>query len=79
MSAHVSSKVATNDSFRNKRYMKTYIFRLFFQSENAVWNAFDQFGIIISRSATFNIGTDERTSLKVATKGSLTGRKPLKI
>ena len=34
VSAHVSLKVATKDSFRDNETIKIYIFRLFLQSKN---------------------------------------------
>ena len=67
-----------------KKNLKIYIFRLFLKektekSDQKVGNVFDQFGIAIPCSATYFLKVSARLSLKVATKGSISGKKNLKI
>ena len=82
--ARLSLKVATKGSISGKKNLKIYIFRLFLKektekSDQKVGNVFDQFGIAIPCSATYFLKVSARLSLKVATKGSISGKKNLKI
>ena len=44
-----------------------------------VWNVFDQFDIPIPCSAAYFLEVGAHVSLKVSTKGSIRGKKTLKI
>ena len=49
------------------------------ESDQNVWNVFDQFGSTISCSGAYFLEVGAHVSLKVATKGSIRGKKSLKI
>ena len=81
--ARVSLKVATKGSFRGKKLWKFRFLGCFSKEkteecDQKVWNVFDQFGITAPCSASSFLEVGARVSLKVATKGSLRGKKTLK-
>ena len=78
--ARVSLKVVTKGSIRGKKTLKIQIFRLFSNvktedCDQKFWNIFDQFAITIPCSDTCFLEVGARLSLKVATKGSIRGKK----
>ena len=48
------------------------------ECDQKLWNVFNQFGIIIPCSATDFVEVGASVSLKVATKGSIRGKKTMK-
>ena len=48
------------------------------QSDQKVWNVFNQFGISIPCSHTYFLQVGAQVSLEVATKGSFRGKETLK-
>ena len=81
--ARVSLKVASRVSLRGKKLWKFRFLDCFSKGKTEecdpnVWNIFNQFGITIPCSATYFLEVGARVSLKVATKGSLRGKKSAK-
>ena len=87
VSGHVTLKTASKDYFRRKKVQQFSIVIAFFwakteECDQKDWAAFDHFGIIIpiiTCSPTQFLEVGARVSMKVATKGSLRGKKTLKI
>ena len=81
---HFSLKVATKGFLRVKKLWKLRFLGCFSKAKSEecnqnVWNVFYQFGITIPCSATYFLEAGARVLLKVATKGSVRGKKALKI
>ena len=75
--ACISLKVATKGYIRGKDFPKIYIFRLLCTEECNRKDVLvsDKFGIIIRCSAKYFLEVGARFILKVATKGSVRGKK----
>ena len=78
--ARVSLKVATKVSIRGKKLQKFRICGCFSITKTEEWdqkvcNLFYQFGISLSCSATYFLEVGARVSMKLATKGSIRGKK----
>ena len=77
VSAHVSLKVATDDSFRDKKHWKFRFWACFSWAETEEydqknWSFSDKFGMIMPYSDTCFLEVSTHVSLKVATDDSFT-------
>ena len=83
-SLHLFLKVTTDNSFGHKKPWKFRFWGCFSKAKTEKcdqndWYVLDQFGITIPCSTTYFLEVGARLSLKVATKGSLRGKKTEKI
>ena len=80
LGARVSLKVVTKGSIRDKKLGKFRVLGWFGKAKTEecdikVWHVFDEFGITIPCSATSFLEFGARILLKVATEGSIRGKK----